>query len=337
MRPLTAVEAISPALTRTRTFLFAPFRVGRSWKLAATGYLTLGGVLYLPFPLVYLVAIPILPLSAGAKLGVATAVVIATALFTFVFHLCSRLGFAFFDLMLKRGAYVAPAWRQYGPASRRWSTVKLLFGCGTTAFLALPVMAYAHNLIPYFTSLAGNPKQPLNPQIFITFFTGYFVLLLGIMAFFAIATLANDFVLPSLALENTSVREALRRFGLLLRYEPGEVLLYMVLKGTMQLAGSMAINLAFQLAFLLIGLAFALVGGLIGYGLHMLGAPLPALWLPAGVLGVPVMLLLAGYGLFLGMGSVATFLQAYLLYFLGGRYPALGELLEPTAPESQAR
>ena len=128
---------------------------------------------------------------------------------------------------------------------------------------------------------------------------------------------------------------ALRRFGLLVRYEPGQVALYALLKGTMQVAGSMAINLAFEILFLLTGLTLAAVGGLVGYGLHALGVPLQPLWVISGVLGIPAMLLAAIYGLLLGLGTVATFLQAYLLYFLGGRYPALGEQLDPPTPDTQ--
>jgi hypothetical protein len=39
------------------------------------------------------------------------------------------------------------------------------------------------------------------------------------------------------------------------------------------------------------------------------------------------------YVIFLVIGCVHTFLQAYALYFLGGRYPLLGDLLEPQATD----
>jgi hypothetical protein len=32
------------------------------------------------------------------------------------------------------------------------------------------------------------------------------------------------------------------------------------------------------------------------------------------------------------MGSLLTFFQAYALYFLGGRYPLLGDLLDRSTP-----
>ena len=54
MRILSATEAVSPAVERTKLVLFTPFRVGRSWKLAMTGYLGYASVLYLPVPLIWL-------------------------------------------------------------------------------------------------------------------------------------------------------------------------------------------------------------------------------------------------------------------------------------------
>src|SRR5215469_18758536 len=51
MRPLSAAEAIQPAIQRTRTVLFQPFQMGRSWKLAATAYLSGLGAFFIPTPI----------------------------------------------------------------------------------------------------------------------------------------------------------------------------------------------------------------------------------------------------------------------------------------------
>ena len=59
MRILSATEAVSPAIARTKLVLFKPFRLGRSWKLAATGYLGGAATYFLPFPLIYLFFIPL--------------------------------------------------------------------------------------------------------------------------------------------------------------------------------------------------------------------------------------------------------------------------------------
>jgi hypothetical protein len=54
MRVLSASEAISPAIDRTRSVLFQPFQKGRSWKLAATAYLAILGNIFLPSNLAFL-------------------------------------------------------------------------------------------------------------------------------------------------------------------------------------------------------------------------------------------------------------------------------------------
>ena len=90
MRPLSATECISPAIERTKLVLFSPFRKGRTWKLSATAYLYCGGTQYFPAPIVYLAFIP-LAHGAGGMLAVSilcAAVLLLTALFTWLFHLC---------------------------------------------------------------------------------------------------------------------------------------------------------------------------------------------------------------------------------------------------------
>ena len=66
MQRLNAIDAITPAFTRTHEILFQPFRVGRSWKLAAAQYFGLLGAFFAPLPLM-LLFIP----SSDLNLGVA--------------------------------------------------------------------------------------------------------------------------------------------------------------------------------------------------------------------------------------------------------------------------
>jgi hypothetical protein len=98
MRILSATEAVSPAIARMKLLLFKPFRFGRSWKLAATGYLAGSSALFLPLPLVYLTFIPFArrpgaPASAIALIVAEAAIFLA--IYFVIFYLCSRLSFAF--------------------------------------------------------------------------------------------------------------------------------------------------------------------------------------------------------------------------------------------------
>jgi integral membrane sensor domain MASE1 len=98
MRILSATEAVSPAIARTKLVLFKPFRLGRSWKLAATGYLSGTASMFLPFPLIYLVFIPIIwhKEAPGSVIAIVCAAVAAMmTIYVVIYYLCSRLRFAF--------------------------------------------------------------------------------------------------------------------------------------------------------------------------------------------------------------------------------------------------
>jgi hypothetical protein len=124
MQIYSALDALSPAFSRTKLVLFSPFRLGRTWKLGASAYLSVAGTVFVPFPLLLFGFVPLLrqaSVPAGVVPIMTAAVIMATLVNLVVFYLCSRLRFAFFDIVLHRGAFVTPAWRKYGGASLRWA------------------------------------------------------------------------------------------------------------------------------------------------------------------------------------------------------------------------
>lgn len=335
MRPLSATECITPAIERTKLVLFSPFRMGRTWKLSATSYVCIMGTQYFPAPIVYLAFLP-LAHRAGGMLAVTilcAVVLVFTALFTWIFHLCSRLQFAFFDIVVNRGELVAPAWRKYRPQSLRWTAFKLLAGTALTLVCAAPIVAYVRHLIPLFAVLkAIKPGQPPPVQFIAAFYGGYAVFMLLFGLFFLISSLLADFILPSLALENTSLKEAFRRMAELIRREPGEFTIYVLLKLGLGLAAYMGSVIAWEIVFLL---ATVIVGGvvlLLGFLLHLIGIPKVILIVLGVLIAIAWYLFSLVYSLMLAIGPGLTFLEAYTLYFLGGRYPMLGDLLDQSTP-----
>jgi len=325
-------------MERTKLILFAPFRTGRTWKLAATAYLCRIGTMFFPFPLIYLGFLPaIRSKGALAMIGLCAGILIGTAVWAWLFHLCSRLQFAYFDIMVNRGEFVAPAWRKYGPQSRRWTGIKLLIGTGVALACAVPLAAYIRNLIPLFRSVQTlAPGESPPPQFVGAIFVTYGVLALLFGSFFLISSLMADFTVPSLALENASLGEAFRRMLALIRQEPGEFALYTVLKIGLAMAMYMGAMIAAELAIILVTLIVFLIAGLIGFVLHLIGIPSAVLTALAILLGIAWYVFAIGYGLLLAIGPVFTFLDAYALYFLGGRYPLLGDLLDRSTPPPPA-
>ncbi len=334
MRILSASECISPAIDRTKLILFAPFRKGRTWKLSATAYVCRYGTMFIPFPLIYLAFLPAAHKAGGMPLaaGLAVGLLLCTALFVWIFHLCSRLQFAYFDIVLNRGEFVAPAWRKYGPQSLPWTGIKVLIGTAATLACALPIVAYVRHILPLLHAMTATPGQPPPPELMAAIFGGYGIILLVFGPTYLISSLLSDFIVPSLALENTGIAEAFRRMSKLIRQEPGEFAIYTLLKLGLGFAAYMGAIIAWEIVFMLITLILEVIFGIIGFVLHLIGVPTVVLIVLAVIIGIVWFVFIVGYSMMLMIGPIFTFLDAYTLYFLGGRYPMLGDLLDRSTP-----
>lgn len=337
MRPLSATECISPAIDRTKHILFSPFRKGRTWKLCATSYVCLLGSMYVPAPLLYLAAVPALQKSGTAVLTIiGVLVVIGLALFTWIFYLCSRLQFAYFDMIANRGEFVAPAWRKYRNQALPWTLFKLVLGIVFTAIISVPLVAWMRQIIPMLMQMhpvrPGGQMDPQFARLLGEIYGGYGLMLLLIGSGMLLFGVLGDFIVPSLALEDTGIGEAFRRMGVLIQQEPGEFALYVLLKTVLGIAGYFAAIILWEIAFLLATLIIGIVVALIGFGLHAAGVPTIALAVPGILLAIAWYVFAVFYSMLFGIGPVLTWMDAYAIYFLGGRYPLLGDLLDRSTP-----
>jgi hypothetical protein len=344
MQILSALDAVSPAFARTRLVLFTPFRKGRTWKLAVTGYLSILGTVFVPYFVIGLFFIPMARRAGGptAVAILATVSIAATLVYLLIFYLCSRLRFAFFDIVLNRGEFIAPAWRKHGAASFRWTAFKAILGTLVTVAVAAPIAGIVRHMLPVFAQFKIQPGQQQSPQFIDAIFTMYGAFLLIYLflgLFYLLSALLSDFIVPSLALESTSLKEAFTRLGKLIRNEPGQFTLYAILKVGLALVGYMAQTIAFYIVILIIVLVSAIVGFLGYLFLHVLGVS-PGVMVVFGFLGMALSGILyvfaVFYGMVIGIGTVMTFLESYTLYFLGGRYLMLGNLLDQSTPPTPA-
>lgn len=342
---LSALDCISPAIGRTKLVLFTPFRAGRTWKLAATSWLAGYGGVFLPLYLLFLAGTPLLRKQPGVSSvmisGIVGVMVVLTLIYLAVFALLSRLRFAAFDIVLNRGTHVAPVWKKYAGPALRWTLFKVLLGSGFTALAALPTIHISHGIFANIGSFKGQepgaPPSPEMMQLIFSFYAAFFLVYLAVGLFYFVSSLLSDFVVPSLALEDTSLAEAFRRVGVLLRNEPGQVALYALLKFALFFVGAMAVGIVFYISLFVVVLVAVLVGGLIGLVLHLLHVPTAVLMALAGVFGVLIYLFFIFYAMGMATGTLFTCLESYTLYFLSGRYPMLGELLSVSTPPVEAR
>lgn len=334
MRVLSATEAINPAIERTKAVLFQPFRKGRTWKLAATAYVARMGTIFIPFPLVYLFMLPLVAKSGALGIILLLGVIVFITLFgTWIFHLCSRLQFAYFDIVLNRGQFVAPAWRKYRSQALPWTTLKIVIGTAATLVAALPIAATIRHLLPLLQGMQSQrPPVGPPPQFFFAVFAiyGLFFLIFGPVYLFL--SLLCDFMMPALALENIGLSEAFQRCITLVRREPSQFALFTLLKVGLGFAAYGGMTIAAEIVLFFVTLVLLLIAGLIGWLLHLVGIPTVVLSALAICLGICWYLFVLGYGIILVNGVAVTFLDAYALYFLAGRYPILGDILEPPPP-----
>ena len=331
MPTYSALDAISPAFARTKLVLYSPFRLGRTWKLSITAYLAMASGIFMPLFLLAFAFLPQLRQYGGTTLVTAVIItaIVLTLFFGWIFYLCTRLRFAFFDITLNRGQFVAPAWNKYGPAAFRWALFKVVIGTLFTAATAAPIVAFYRHFFTMISSLQPGQQPP--PEFMFELMSGYFTVYIFFIVFMWLSSVLSDFIVPSLALENTTLSEAFRRLGQLIRTEPGQFSGYAFMKLVLAVAGYMGTTIAFEIAIIIVGCIIAIIAVLIGLALHAAGLSMPVL---VG-LGITVGVIFYGFAIWammFGIGTVLTFLESYTLYFLAGRYPMLGELLAASTP-----
>ena len=135
-----------------------------------------------------------------------------------------------------------------------------------------------------------------------------------------------------MALENVSVDEAFRRFTGFVQRETAQFFAYVGIRLVLGLAGYFGLIFAYEIVLFLLMAVVGIVCGLIGLLLHAAGVPNAVLIVLGIVTFALFMLAVNFYVLVLALGPFFTFFEAHTLYFLGGRYPMLGELLERSTP-----
>jgi hypothetical protein len=340
MYVLSAADAIAPAWQRTREVLFAPRSFRTFLKLSAVAALAeLSNGFNLRFNSTHL------PHGlSGAAAAIMTAVLSALLLFAaigfiialIIFYCGSRMQLVMVDVVAARQTVIAPLWAKYGRSVWGWIGLKVLtfvlFIAGM-AVLLLPVALYIgfhvgfhHQSSHGIGAFAGG----VSGKLLLIVIGLVLAFLLVIVLFIAAIYLLNDLVVPSIALENVTAREAVRRVFALCRHEPGQLTLYLLLRIVLGIALGIGSLVAILLAMFLAALPLGAVGVPLFLALHKGGG--------GAIVGLVVAAIVGGV-LFLAwmllvyvcvMGFVGTFFRSYALYFLGGRYPLLGNLLDST-------
>ena len=328
MRPLSASECISPAIERTKLLLFGPFQWRHFLKLTAVAFFAEVGASTLSFG--SNVQPGKIPGVTPAIHGLIVAVLVGIFFVTLVIGLAmlyvgSRLQLVLIEVVATGQTTIAPIWRRYSRLTWRWIGFKLLFFllCGLILLAALaPVM------ISMFRNFPSN-GSPLPAAWFshIVLFCGAVFLCVLVVA--SAYLLLRDLALPFLALGDLSIAETLSRLRAVVGAAPGEVAFYVLLRFLLSLVATIAAEILIFLVLLISLIPFAVIGGVLWLVLHHAGTVGTASLIASAIVGGLILLVwMAGVGIGL-VGTIFIFTQSYALYFLGGRYPLLGNILEP--------
>jgi hypothetical protein len=320
---------------RARDLLGRPFRLGTLLKIAAVAFFAeMGGGFNLNFPgrsnglhglppavLTFVVAFAVLIGIVSLIIGL------------ILFYIGSRLQLVLLELVAIRHTYVAPVWRKYGSRTWRWIGLKLLFFLCilliSLPFIIVAVLYFIHHALGIGTFSSDFPFPGLPIAQILLFIAAVLIVLLVISAIYM---LVHDLTLPFLALEDLSISQSLGRMRAILAAEPGQVILYVVLRMVLGLVFGIVAEIAVFLVLLVSLIPPGIVGVILWFSLHKAGTAGTVALIACAIFGGLVFLCWAFCVVIGFMGSLLTFFQAFALYFLGGRYPVLGDLLDRSTP-----
>lgn len=340
MRVLSASESISPAIDRAKALL-QPFSLKLWLKLGLVAILAeMGGQLAFPpignfhpqasHTASTFAASP----SISAALGGVTLILlivffsIGLLIWFALFYLGSRMQLVLMDLVATRTTWVAPAWHRTASRTWRWIGLKIVFFLAVFATLAIILTVPIIHLI---RSMPSGNTQP-TAAFFGTFALLFIVFFCAIIIVVVAIWFLRDLVLPFILFEDAPIGTAFRSATSILRRDTGSVFFYFFMKLVLSFAVGIAAELCIALAVLIIGIPTGGIGAVLWYALHQGSPATIAIMYASFVLLAIVFLALFVCVILCIAGAILIFYQAYALYFLGGRYPQLGNLLEPPPP-----
>jgi hypothetical protein len=347
--PLSATEAVSPAIEHAKKQLFQPFRFWQWTRLAFVGLLTAeassgggcnapgnfpgagkggsGGVPDMgPFHKILDIwhAHPLL------IVGLITAAIVACfVLWVLLIYVVSRMRFVLFDSIITKECHIREYWsRRRLPA---WNYFLWNLGFAVLSTVAIVILIGIPLALLWSGGLLRKPGQ----HILALVLTGILVFVLMMAYTICVAVirvLTKDFVVPYMVVEGVSTVEGWRRFWPRMKAELGSYAGYIGMKIVLAIAAGIIFGI---ITALVIGIPIVFVvmaGVLIGVGAAGAGLTWNAftitLVVVVGIIGFVIVVYLAAL---INVPGV-VFFPAHGIHFLASRYPGLDALLHPAPP-----
>jgi hypothetical protein len=345
---LSGVDAISPAIERTKRQLFAPVRFRHWLRLATlcllTGEMTGGGGggwtgLNLTIPNTNRGGKGLLnpatwPNPVDPRLmeylpWIAAGVFVIFALALVFVYVASVFRFVVFETVLYDRCELMNGWRRW---QRQGSSYFLwVIGFGLACLLAVIVLIGGPL---YFAWLAGVFSQP-GEHIVLLALGGVLIFLLAATMILVSAVgsvFTKDFVVPVMALENVGVLAGWRRVLPMLAADKGAYVVYVLMKIVLAVGSA----LLFGIVNFVVLLGLLVPVGILGVVIVLVASAAGLSWNPVtislAVVAGGLVLTVLIYVVSFVSAPAMVFFQAFSLHFFGSRYPLLGDQLALTTP-----
>ena len=354
-RPISATDAINPALETTKDLMFRPFQFGRCWRVGVLGIFTggaagFGGGCNIPsgggdwekimrgtkdqqlmqfqghgpFPDLIQVLHSLDPKTIALMITVLVVGILAIA--AVHVYMGSILRFSLMDAVTNRRFGLREGWQRWQSPGQRYFFFQLalmvisLVCFGGMALLAGLMIAGA----------SGGGAKPSPAGIILSLLVLLPVFLVFVIVFALFQLFAKDFAVPMMALEDLRVTDALRRVKDMLAREKGATALYVMMKIILDIASGIVVSI---MEVFLFGAALIPVGILAVAA----GIAVPALFKNPAMLAVVItaVITLIFALVFVAQviaSPVTIFFQAYVLHYMAPRYPPLWKLMHPAPP-----
>lgn len=343
MRAISAVDAVSLAIERTKEFLFRPFKWGTYLKLGLVAIITEGlgenfnsstsqgdhggghgggNVPSVPWPF---------HLTPERIAVIVAAVLLVFVLSAFVFYLITRLRFAYFHCLVHNTKEIKPGWRLYREQASRFFWLNIVVAICFTVLMVLIALPFAAGFWRLFQeSQAGGH---FNVGLLLALVLPLIPILI-LLAVVGILTnlILRDWMMPHMALDDATAGEAWRQVRAHIGAEKKQFIVYAILRVILPTIAAIGVFIVLALP----GLMLAGSVAAIEWGVHsMFSSATGSSWLVGIVLEVFFGLVAFGFVLLASIcvgGPLSTGLREYALIFYGGRYKALGDILYPQPP-----
>jgi hypothetical protein len=341
--PLSAPDAIHPAIEHAKQQLFRPFHFAQWIRLAFVGLLAgelSSGGCNANFPMsnshkgsshLFSSTLPpeLARHPAMFAAFIAFAVVVGFGLIVIFTYINCVMRFVLFDSVVAKECHIRRGWSRRSGIGLRLFWWQIAFSLVSLAAFGIVIGIPA--AVAWSLGWFAQPREHIGGLV-LGGIVLFLVVLLLVTALGVVHVMTKDFVVPQMALENIGAVEGWRRLLLRIKAEKGGYAGYIGMKIVLALAAAIIFGVITLIVLLVLLVPIGGVGLVAVLGGKAAGLTWSfftiALAVVAGCVALAVLIFVAA----LIFVPAIVFFPAYSIYFFAPRYPLLADLLWPSPP-----